>query len=78
MRVAFGPKVPAGFLPVFSVNTEEEARRLIVMTCPMDGAGNYYARELVDEQTLENLERFSDKCARAWAIMNKRRNTTKS
>jgi hypothetical protein len=60
-------------LPVFSVNTEDEAKTLIIMTCPMDCEGNYYARELAQEQTLENLQKFSDKLARAWNILHNRK-----
>jgi len=73
VRVAFGPKVPNGFLPVFSVDTEDEARELITLCCPLDHAGKPYARELAREQTLENLERFSDKLAQGYEIMKKRR-----
>jgi hypothetical protein len=58
---------------VFSVDTEEEARTLIVMTCPSDDQGNHYARELVAEQTLENLQAFSDKLARAYQLLRERR-----
>lgn len=46
---------------MFSVDTEKEAETLIVMTCPRDAQGSYYARELASEQTLENLVAFSDK-----------------
>lgn len=52
-----------GRLPVFSVDTEEEAENLIVATCPMGYDGKYYARELAQEQTLENLYAFSEKIA---------------
>lgn len=58
---------------MFSVDTEDEARTLIVMTCPRDDHGIYYARELVHEQTLENLQAFSDKLARAYDTMQKRK-----
>lgn len=51
---------------MFSVNTEEQAKMLIVMTCPRDDAGTYYARELAGEQNLENLRKFSDKLQAAW------------
>jgi len=54
---------------VFSVDTEEEAKQLIAATCPRDLEGNYYARELAQEQTLENLQLFSDKLARVWEQM---------
>ena len=55
----YGRAPDPGFLPVFSVWTEQEAEALIVATCPTDMDGNYYARELVEEQTLENLENYS-------------------
>jgi hypothetical protein len=67
--VRFGRSVPDGFLPVFSVDTEDEARRLIVMTCPRDPSGIYYARELAAEQSLENLQLLSDKLAKAYTMM---------
>ena len=51
---------PYGRLPVFGVETEEEAEKLIIMCCPRGADGNYYARELAAEQTLENLVAFSD------------------
>lgn len=44
----------------------EEAQRLIVMTCPTDMAGQHYARELAEDQTLENLGKFSDRLERAY------------
>lgn len=69
----YGRSVQKGFLPVFSVDTEEEAKRLIVMACPTDATGTYYARELAQEQTLENLQAFSDKLARCYEFMQKRK-----
>ena len=65
--------MPDGWLPVFSVDTEEDAKSLIVLTCPTDREGNYYARELVHEQTLDNLQRFSDKLQEAYVILMKRK-----
>lgn len=58
---------------MFSTDTEEEAKTLIVLTCPTDAAGQYYARELAEEQTLENLQRFSDKLQRAWELLQARK-----
>ncbi len=58
---------------MFSVDTEEEAKMLIVMACPTDMAGNYYASELAEEQTLRNLRKFSDKLATCWNFMQKRK-----
>lgn len=59
-------------MPVFSVDTEDEARTLIVLTCPRGDDGNYYARELVEEQSLENLQAFSDKLAKGYEFMKQR------
>jgi hypothetical protein len=69
VQVRFGRTVPKGFLPVFSVDTEEEAEQLIVLCCPRDDQGNYYARELAAEQTLENLRLFGDKLARGYQML---------
>ena len=46
---------------------------MITLCCPLDNAGHYFARELAEEQTLENLERFSDHLQRGWDIMTTRR-----
>lgn len=58
---------------MFSVDTEEEARQLITAACPRDDQGTYYARELANEQNIENLQTFSDKLARIWTIMQERK-----
>lgn len=71
--MGFGPKLPDGYLPVFSVDTEDEARALIVLTCPLGRDGHYYARELAEDQTLENLQRFSDRLAAGWALLQARK-----
>ncbi len=57
--VKYGRTCPEGFLPVFSVGTEKEAQSLITLVCQTDLDGNHVARELIDDQTLENLEAFS-------------------
>jgi len=57
---------------VFSVTTEEEALQLITLTCPTDLGGRHYARELANEQTLENLYAFSDHLAEAHALLKKK------
>lgn len=64
--MGYGRVTPEGKLPVFSCDTEEEAKSLIVLTCPRGSDGNYYARELVEKQTLENLVKFSDKLQEYW------------
>lgn len=71
--MGFGRKLPKGRLPVFSVETEDDARALIVASCPRDTAGHFYARELAEEQTLENLERFAQRLERTWALIQARR-----
>jgi hypothetical protein len=74
VRVGFGRgPIPEGRLPVFSTNTEEEAKALIVLTCQMDMDGHYYARELAEEQTLERLQMFSDRLQRGWEMMKGRK-----
>lgn len=60
MIVRYGRSVEDGFLPVFSVYTEEEAERLIALSCSKCPEG-YFSQELAHEQTLENLQRFSNK-----------------
>lgn len=44
---------------MFSTCCEQRAEDLIVAACERNIAGEYTARELVREQTLENLEAFS-------------------
>jgi hypothetical protein len=68
--VGYGVTVPKGSLAVFTVDTEEEARKLVALTCPLaDDNKSYYARELAEAQTLENLRRFSDKLAKGYALL---------
>lgn len=71
----FGRSVPGdGFLPVFSVDTEEEAVALLTAACPRDrGTGEFIARELVEEQTLENLYAFGDRLREIYGKMKRRR-----
>lgn len=68
----YGGIVEEGFLPAFSVNTEDEARRLLTLACPINIEGAFIARELTHEQTLSNLEVFGDRLALAYAFMKKR------
>ena len=49
---------------MFSVGTEKEAEKLLVMCCPKDYSGKeFVARELAAEQSLDNLQAFSDHLA---------------
>lgn len=63
--VRYGRTVPfdEGFLPVFSVNTEEDAKKLLTVACGTNEQGEFIARELAHEQTLENLYAFGDRLA---------------
>lgn len=61
--VTYGRTCPQGSLPVFSVDTEEEAKRLIVSTCGTNLNGEYVAKELVNPDGSipegdERLDRF--------------------
>lgn len=71
-----GP-IPDGTLPVFSVETEQEARDLIVLTCPRNLAGEYVAPELAQEQTLENLDAFGDRLRTGYRLLMKLRGSAK-
>lgn len=68
-----GRRVPEGFLPVFSVDTMKEAKDLITAACCTNLAGEHYARELLEEQTLINLAKFSDRLAQTWEWMQQAR-----
>lgn len=66
MVVTYGRKCPAGYLPVTSVDTEEEARELIQRCCePVyikeTEQFGHIAQELEKEQTLPNLRAFGDR-----------------
>lgn len=54
------------FLPVYSVETREEAKMLIVMTCSRGLDGEYYAPGLADKQTLERLYGFGHRLDQAY------------
>lgn len=54
----YGRTVENGFLPVYSVDTEEEAKDLLIMACSTNQRGEFVATELVMRQTLENLKAF--------------------
>jgi len=69
VQVTFGRRCPEGFLPVFSVDTEAEARALLVATCPRGPDGEFYSRELAHDRTLETLELFSQKLAAVYDRM---------
>ena len=46
---------------MFTTRNRAEAEALITLACPMNSAGQYIAPELAEEQTLENLNAFSNR-----------------
>ncbi len=52
-----------GFLPVYSVDSAEEARQLLIAACDTNVEREFVARELVEQQTLENLYAFGRRLA---------------
>ena len=59
----FGRTVEEGFLPVYSVDSEEEARNLLVLSCETNLEGEFISRELAQDRTLESLQTFSARLA---------------
>lgn len=54
----YGRTVEEGFLPVYSVDTEEEAKRLLVIACPTNLHGEFVSPELATDRTLDSLRAF--------------------
>lgn len=46
---------------MFTTRNRAEAEALITLACPMNHAGEYIAPELAEEQTMANLNAFSDR-----------------
>ena len=80
MTVTYGRTCPPGHLPIFSVDTEEEARSLLILTCSRNHASEFIARELVNddgsipenEERLERFYGFGDRLRAAYAHMKRR------
>jgi hypothetical protein len=75
--VRFGRTVEDGFLPVYSVDTEEEAIQLLTAACPTNVQGDYLAPELVEEQTIDNLFAFGRRLEKMHKQMKKRKRHVK-
>lgn len=67
--MTFGRKVPNGNLPVYSVGDAEEARQLLVLSCPRNIHGDFVATELAQHQTLDNLEQFAQRLDRMHDVL---------
>jgi len=62
--VRYGRRAPGrGWLPVFSVGSEQEAAHLLALACSRNYSGDYVAFELARSQTIANLEAFSQRLA---------------
>lgn len=61
----YGRSVPKGWLPVFSVADEQEAQELLRFACGTNVNGEFVARELAHEQTIDNLFAFGDRLKEA-------------
>lgn len=72
-----GIKKNEHFLPVYSVDTEEDANKLLIMTCgrekdPKTGKLEFVSKSLAMEQTLPRLYGFGHRLDRAYKEMKKR------
>ena len=56
---------------MFSVGSEKEAKCLLTLCCQTNIHGEFIARELAEEQTLENLEAFSDRLVEGHELLVK-------
>ena len=56
MQVKYGQVCPEGFLPAYSVDSEEMAKKLVTLCCSMGIDGEYYASELVNPMTGDPYE----------------------
>ena len=55
---------------MFSTDTEKQARRLLVAACETNVNGEFIAKELATDQTVENLIAFGDRLAEVAERMN--------
>ena len=46
---------------MFTTDTKEEAEALLSLACSTNMKGEYISRELYQEQTMENLQTFSNR-----------------
>ena len=62
--------IPKGSLQVFSVHTEQQAERLLVASCERNLNGQFVARELATEQTIDNLFMFGERLRKMAKLIN--------
>ena len=56
---------------MFRVPTEADAQRLLVAACETNVHGEFVARELAEQQTLANLDAFSERLEERWKLINR-------
>jgi hypothetical protein len=81
--VTYGRKCPPGYLPAYSVDTEDEARQLIERCCVQvwidsQHTTGYVAQELEQEQTLDNLTAFGERLDREYKKMKEEQRATET
>lgn len=71
----YGTVVPFddGWLPVYSVDTDEEAEELLREACPLNRNGEFVAPELAAEQTLDNLFAFGERLEKIHKRLTKKK-----
>ena len=67
-----GECLPVGKLPVFSVDTEAEAEKLVSLVANHTYRDEPFARELAAEQTLDNLWDFAQRVMKAHTFLAER------
>lgn len=67
--VGYGYRTPKGHLMAYSVADEQEARALLILACPTNYEGRFIAPQLAQEQTLANLQAFSDHLHQAHGLL---------
>lgn len=70
--MGFGEVCDPRTLPIYSVGTAEEAKELLVLTCPTNAKGEFVSPETAQEQTLEKLDEFGLRLDRGHELMKLR------
>lgn len=71
MVVRYGERVPPGFLAIYSVDTEKEAKQLLAACCQTNMNGEFVADELLEDQTIPNLMAFGERLKKSHALLKK-------
>ena len=71
----YGRTAEPGFLPIYSVDSAAEANDLLIAACERNLEGEFVARELAQDQSLENLYTFGDRLRDVHRRIKARRET---